>query len=165
MIKAKGQAYNYARALPASDGWPPFLIIVDVGHVIERYADFSGAGKNYTQFPDGGRFRISVDDLTDPDIRGRLKTIWEDPMSLDPARKSAAVTREISDRLARLGKSFEAQGRNSEPVARFLIRCLFSMLAEDVALIPADSFNNVLHELRGRPERTPPPRCKSCGRR
>jgi len=35
MLRARNQAENYARALPASEGRPPFLIIVDVGHSIE----------------------------------------------------------------------------------------------------------------------------------
>ncbi|MCB1941775.1 MAG: class I SAM-dependent DNA methyltransferase, partial [Candidatus Accumulibacter sp.] len=36
--RARGQAEGYARALPADEGRPPFLIVVDVGHVIELYA-------------------------------------------------------------------------------------------------------------------------------
>ena len=39
MLKARGQAEQYARALPADDGWPPFLIVVDVGHSIELLAN------------------------------------------------------------------------------------------------------------------------------
>src|SRR5690606_1260540 len=35
MLAAKGQAELYARALPIDEGWPPFLVIVDVGHSIE----------------------------------------------------------------------------------------------------------------------------------
>lgn len=31
MLKAKAQAENYARDLPVDHGWPPFLIVVDVG--------------------------------------------------------------------------------------------------------------------------------------
>ena len=41
MLKARAQADSYARAVAKEDGWPPFLLIVDVGHVIEVYADFS----------------------------------------------------------------------------------------------------------------------------
>ena len=52
MRAAKRQAEDYARALPKAHGWPPFILVVDVGHVIEVYADFSGQGKNYAQFPD-----------------------------------------------------------------------------------------------------------------
>ena len=48
MIAARRQAEDYARALPVDHGYPPFLLIVDVGNVIEVYADFSGLGKNFT---------------------------------------------------------------------------------------------------------------------
>ena len=32
MREARMQAQTYARALPPWEGWPPFLIVVDVGH-------------------------------------------------------------------------------------------------------------------------------------
>ena len=52
MIKARGQAERYVRALPAGEPNPPFLIVVDVGHTFELFADFSQAGKAYLPFPD-----------------------------------------------------------------------------------------------------------------
>ena len=122
MLRARNQADGYARAVARSDGWPPFLLIVDVGHVIEVYADFSGQGQGYTQFPDGNRYRIALDDLRDQKVRDRLRSIWTDPLSLDPARISADVTRQVAGHLAELGKSFEGQGHKSDDVARFLIR-------------------------------------------
>jgi hypothetical protein len=51
MIRARGQADRYARALPGSEGWPAFLIVVDVGHVIELYSEFTRQGKTYVPFP------------------------------------------------------------------------------------------------------------------
>ena len=66
MMNARRQAEDYAKALPASEGWPPFLIVCDVGHCIEFYADFSGQGKNYAQFPDRQGFRIFLEELRDP---------------------------------------------------------------------------------------------------
>lgn len=36
LLRARAQAENYARALPAEEGRPPFLIVVDVGNVIEE---------------------------------------------------------------------------------------------------------------------------------
>ena len=156
MLRARNQADSYARAVSRDDGWPPFLLIVDVGHVIEVYADFSGQGQGYTQFPDGNRYRIRLDDLHDEKVRDRLRLIWTDPHSLNPAKVSAQVTREVADRLAALGRSFEGQGHKPEDVARFLMRCLFTMFAEDVELIPAKSFSELLHKLRGHPERAAP---------
>lgn len=156
MLKARNQADNYARAVAKEDGWPPFLLIVDVGHVIEVYADFSKQGQGYNQFPDGNRYRITLDDLRKEDTRDLLRTIWTDPYSLDPSLKAAEVTRDIAAHLAELGKSFEGQGHDSESVARFLMRCLFSMFAEDVDLIPQGSFTELLHKLRGHPEHAQP---------
>lgn len=156
MLKARNQADGYARAVSKEDGWPPFLIIVDVGHVFELYADFSRAGQGYTQFPDGNRYRITLEDLRKEETRNLLQTIWTDPQSLDPSLVAAKVTREIATHLAKLGNSFEEQGHDSETVARFLMRCLFSMFAEDVELIPKHSFTNKLIELRGHPEHAAP---------
>nr|WP_286196943.1 DNA methyltransferase [Tropicibacter sp. R15_0] len=156
MLKARNQADNYARAVAREDGWPPFLMIVDVGHVIEFYADFSKQGQGYNQFPDGNRYRIFLKDLRQEETRDLLRTIWTDPYSLDPALQSAKVTREIAEHLAELGKSFEAQGHDSQAVARFLMRCLFSMFAEDVDLIPRRSFTELLIKLRGHPEHAQP---------
>src|SRR5699024_7841926 len=48
LLRARGQAEQYARALPAGEGRPPFLVVVDVGHVIELYAEFSRSGATYT---------------------------------------------------------------------------------------------------------------------
>lgn len=52
MRKAHGQAQTYARGLPASEGRPPFLMVVDVGATIELYSEFSQTGGVYVPFPD-----------------------------------------------------------------------------------------------------------------
>src|SRR3954467_9257969 len=71
MLAARGQAELYAKALPASEGWPPFLVIVDVGHSIELYADFSRSGKTYVAFPDARTHRHPLEDLADEAVRER----------------------------------------------------------------------------------------------
>jgi hypothetical protein len=71
MLAARGQAERYAKALPVSEGWPPFLIVVDLGDTIgELYADFSLTGKAYLAFPDPRTFRISLDQLGVPSENG-----------------------------------------------------------------------------------------------
>tara|TARA_R110002072_G_scaffold179059_1_gene335062 strand:- start:122522 stop:126055 length:3534 start_codon:yes stop_codon:yes gene_type:complete len=149
MVKARGQAEQYARALPTDEGWPPFLIVVDVGHSIELFADFTRSGKTYLPFPDPGSFRIRLEQLADDEQREKLRTVWTDPLSLDPSRRSAKVTRELADRLARLAKSMEGSGYEASRVSQFLMRCLFTMFAEDVELIPEDSFTELLISLKG----------------
>lgn len=153
MLNARRQAEGYAKALPKEHGWPPFLIVVDVGHCIELWADFVRQGKNYVQFPDRRGYRIMLEDLRDADIRARLAAVWTDPLSLDPARKSAEVTRDIAERLARIAKALEARGHDAGKVAEFLMRCLFTMFAEDVKLLPEGSFTKLLEEMKATPEK------------
>jgi hypothetical protein len=128
MKKAKGQAERYVRSLPASEGNPPLILVVDVGHVIELYSDFSRLGKTYSQFPDARTYRITLKDLAKDETRWLLARVWSDPLGLDPTRHSAKVTREIADKLAKLAKSFESAGHHAEVVAAFLMRCLFTFL-------------------------------------
>jgi len=152
MFKARGQAERYARSLPAEEPSPPFLLIVDVGHSIEIFADFTQAGKAYLPFPDPRSFRVRLADLRDEKVRERLRLIWLDPLSLDPAKHSAAVTKQIAEYLAALAKSLEEAGHTPRLVAEFLTRCLFCMFAEDVGLLEKNSFRNLLESLRGAPD-------------
>lgn len=152
MLNAKRQAEEYARALPTSHGWPPFILVCDVGHCIEVYADFSGQGKNYTQFPDRQSYRIYLEDLRKEDIRDRLRKIWLDPASLDPAQVSAKVTRDIAKRLAQVSLALERNKFPAQDVAMFLMRCLFTMFSEDVGLLPEKSFKEVLEGCEKNPE-------------
>ncbi len=152
MLNAKRQAEEYARALPTSHGWPPFILVCDVGHCIEVYADFSGQGKNYTQFPDRQTFRIYLEDLRIEGVRERLRKIWLEPTSLDPALTSAKVTRDIAKRLAQVSVALEKKNYPAPDVAMFLMRCLFTMFAEDVGLLPERSFKEVLEECEKNPQ-------------
>ncbi len=151
LLRARAQAEAYARALPADEGRPPFVVVVDVGHVIELYAEFTRSGATYTPFPDSRSHRIKLTELADETVRERLRQVWLDPMALDPARRSAEVTREVAAHLADLARSLEANGHSSEHVAAFLTRALFSMFAEDVQLLPKDSFRGLLEQHRNAP--------------
>jgi hypothetical protein len=159
MRSARKQAENYARAL---EEWPPFLVVADVGHVIELYADFSRQGKNYAQFPDRISFRVSMGDLRSFDVRARLKAVWEDPFSLDPARHAAEVTQDIAALLARMTQSMERRARSDDPVikgewafkvSKFLMRCIFAMFSEDIGLLPKGAFLKLIEQHKGKANR------------
>jgi hypothetical protein len=152
MVQAKGQAERYAKALPADHGWPPFLLIADIGYCVEVYADFSGTGKSYAQFPDRSRYRIMLDDLRDPEVRERLAAIWDAPASLDPAARAARVTRDIANLLATVARRLEKRGHTAERTSGFLMRLLFTMFAEDSGLIPEKSFTKLLKDQRAAPQ-------------
>ncbi|MDO9450447.1 MAG: hypothetical protein Q7J21_08185, partial [Rugosibacter sp.] len=102
LLRARAQAENYARALPSDEGRPPFLVIVDVGNVIELYSEFSRSGATYTPYPDLRSHRITIADFLRDDIRDHLRLLFTDPLALDPSRQTARVTREIAAHLAEL---------------------------------------------------------------
>lgn len=91
MLQAKGQAERYAKALPHEHGWPPFLLVTDIGYCIDVYADFTGTGKAYAQFPDRASYRIMLEDLHDEDVARGFKG------------KRAATVRPVLDALAGIG--------------------------------------------------------------
>lgn len=160
MRNAKRQAENYAKAL---DEWPPFIVVVDVGRAIELWSDFGRQGKAYAPFPDRARYRIEMAHLRDAAVRDRLKRVWGDPMSLDPAARVAEVTTDIAARLAWLVRSIGARvptgpdGR-PDPVAKaaranqtalFVMQCIFAMFADSVGLIEDKGFRRFLESYRG----------------
>ncbi|SDM54384.1 Type II restriction/modification system, DNA methylase subunit YeeA [Oryzisolibacter propanilivorax] len=168
MLRAHSQAMGYARALPVAEGRPPFVLVVDVGHVIELYAEFSQSGGAYTPYPDARSHRLALADLGDARVRQRLRQVWLEPHRLNPALISAEVTRTVAALLARLARSLEASlgfesnrpqayinKRHAAPeiVANYLTRCLFSMFAEDVQLLPEGSFQGLLQKHRDHPAR------------
>ncbi len=150
-----GNAERYARDLPADEGWPPFIVVCDVGFCLDIHADFTGTGKHYARFPDREGFRVYLPDLRRPEIQERLRLIWTDPHALDPSRKRVRVTREIAALLAKLARALE--GPKDKPrhapqtVATFLMRCIFTMFAQSVGLLPNYSFTEVLEACRGDP--------------
>lgn len=151
MRNARKQAEDYVFRLPADHVAPSFILVCDVGYVFEIYADFSGSGRAYSHFPDRKGFRVRLEDLRNPEVVERLKAIWTDPQSLDPTRKSARVTRQIAERLAEVSKRLEKK-HPPEEVAHFLMRCIFTMFAEDTDLLPKGRFSALLEDCLDGPD-------------
>ena len=138
MRDAFGQALGYAKTL---DDPPPFIITCDIGYCFDLYATFDGTW-NYRPFPDALSSRIYLAGLEKH--AERFRAIFEDPHSLDPSKQAAKVTREIATHVAHLARSLESAGQNPERVAQFLMRCLFTMFAEDIDLLPKETFIRAL---------------------
>ncbi len=134
MQEAYGQAMGYAKVLAAP---PPFLVVCDIGHCFDLYACFDGSNL-WKPFPDAQHNRVFFSTLTDPAVRELLKGIWTNPLALDPSLRSAKVTREVAVHLAELARMFEAKHK-PEDVAGFLMRCIFTMFAEDVGMFGLDA--------------------------
>lgn len=146
MQAARQQALGYVRALPAQEPRPLFVLVADVGYCIDVYSNFAGVGDSFVPFPDQTKFRLPLAALADEKTRTMLRQIFLDPKELDLSRRAARVTRELAARLAKLSEQLERAGHAPDVVAQFLMRCLFTMFAEDVNLIPKTSFTGMLSQ-------------------
>ncbi len=135
MEKAFVQAVAYTRNLPSK---PPFLLTCDIGDHFELWMGFSGDYGGY-----GARREIALTELRKADVFDLFVDIFSNPQQRNPEKIAARVTREVAADLAELAKGMEA---NVDPqqVAQFLMRCIFTMFAEDVGLLKEHLFTQAL---------------------
>ncbi len=143
MQEAFGQARMYTDTIELP---PPFVIVTDIGYCFDLYASFDGT-RSYRKFPDALSSRISIENLArEPEHLDTLRAIFTDPHSLDPAKRSVTVTREIAGYLANVARSLNEAGHDRVKVAQFLMRCLFTMFVEDIGLLQQPVFTSALKE-------------------
>ena len=140
--KAFGQARSYAANLPGAP--VPYLLVLDVGKTLVVWDRWSGS---YGGFNAGRTIDLRTLHRR-PDDVALLRDIWTNPAARDTRAHSAAVSEEIAATLAELAGALERRGHAQERVARYLMRCVFTMFAEDVGLLPDEPFRQAL-ELAG----------------
>ena len=159
MERARQQAQSYARNLPpaevADGGRPPFLIVADVGDSLALYSEFTRSGGNYVPFPDPLNYRIRLADLHDAEVAGAPAAGLARPA--EPGPRAAQRTGHARHR-GPAGAAGAGAGGAARPqtVAHFLMRCLFTMFAEDVGLLPGRSFTQLLADARHNVGHFPP---------
>ncbi len=139
--RAFGQVRGYVGHLPHER--PPYLLVMDVGQTLLLWDRWSG---DYGGFPAGRRIDLTRIHQNEAD-QALLRDIWTNPSERDPRSKAVAVTKEIAVQLADLAGELEAHGYEQERVARFLMRCVFTMFAEDVGLLPGEPFRRIIEEV------------------
>ncbi len=137
MEKAFVQALSYTRHLEAN---VPFLLTCDIGSHFDLWLGFSGDYGGY-----GARRTIPLEELRQEDTFDLFVDIFTEPHKRNPEKIAARVTREVAADLAQLAKTLEAK-QSPQEVAGFLMRCIFTMFAEDVGLLPEHLFTQALKE-------------------
>ncbi|HNV75967.1 MAG TPA: hypothetical protein PKH96_14910, partial [Gemmatimonadaceae bacterium] len=146
--RAFGQARTYAAHVPGGVA-PPYLLVLDVGKTLLVWDRWSGSFGGYAAHVR----RIDLPRLHQrPEDIALLIDIWSNPSARDPRSHAQAVTKEIAERLAQLAKSLEDRGLDQERVAKFLMRCVFAMFAEDVGLLPHEAFRQTIQNAGAKPE-------------
>lgn len=140
--RAYGQVRNYVAHVPGEP--PPYLMVLDVPRTLIVWDRWSGS---YGDFAAGRR--IALPTLHErPDDIALLYDIFVQPAVRDPRARAQLVTRDIAAGLGELAAELEGRGLDTERVARFLMRCVFSCFAEDVGLLPDNLFRRTLETAR-----------------
>ncbi len=147
--RAFGQVRNYVHHVPGAVP-PPYLLVLDVGATLIVWDRWAGT---YGGFEAGHRVDLATLHQRPADI-ALLRDVWLDPSARDRRGAAQAVTTEIAATLAQLAAALEDRGHDQEEVARFLMRVVFSCFAEDVGLLPPESFRQTVTEagLKGSPK-------------
>ncbi|MCL2823020.1 MAG: hypothetical protein FWD57_03430, partial [Polyangiaceae bacterium] len=83
-------------------------------------------------------------DLVKPEVRELFRWIWTDPLKLNPSLRAATATQEVAGHLSTLARMLEVDGQEPSAVSQFLMRCIFSMFAQAVGLLPSGGFTKIL---------------------
>ena len=141
MLNARRQAEDYARALPDVARLAALHPRLRCRAIASRSMPTSPArGKNYTQFPDRQGFRIYLEDLREP-RSARAAAAHLDRSAFARSRRAVPPRSRARSPSGspRCRRRWKAASYPPEDVALFLMRCLFTMFAEDVGLLPEAS--------------------------
>lgn len=122
---------------------PPLMVVSDL-QTIEVHTNFTGtlkAVKTYT-----------LEDLLDEKKRLELRKVWTEPEAFNPSAQAADVTEAVMRELVQIGDALKARGENPDEVAHFLVKCVFTLFAEDVGLLPRRTFARLIDAAEERPE-------------
>ena len=128
---------------------PPLLVTCDFNR-FEVHTNFNNSAKQVYSF--------TLADLADPapllgarysalDI---LRYLFTDPEKLRPEYTPSQVTERAASQFAALADSLRRYGAEPERAARFLVRLLFCLFAQDVGLLPNRLFTHLVENYRHR---------------
>ena len=116
-------------------GNPPLLIVSDIARIIIRTNWTNAVTETH---------EIALEELSDPLRLRLLKFAFSDPEQLRPARTRQALTEEAAAEFAELARRLRDRGNDPQVVAHFVNRLVFCMFADDVGLLPAGLFDQML---------------------
>jgi type II restriction/modification system DNA methylase subunit YeeA len=121
---------------------PPLLIVSDIEQIV-IHTNFTNTVKQIV--------RIELDDLLEPEGLAQLRAVFTKPKTFRVPQTTEQVTEEAASEFARLADLLRKYGADPQQAARFLIRLLFCLFAEDTGLLPKDLFTRLVRQTQRRP--------------
>ncbi len=132
LAAALGQLMMYA--LPLEN--PPLLVVCD-RVTLEVHTHFTGTPSE--------RHVFALDQLADPAVQQRLRTLWTTPELWRPKLSNREITEQAARTFAATADRLRADGTPADVVSHFLTQCVFCFFAEDVGLLPERLFERLMH--------------------
>ncbi|MCH8047860.1 MAG: hypothetical protein IID44_29550 [Planctomycetes bacterium] len=129
--RAYAQLLQYRESLEN----PPLLVVCDLDR-FEVHTNFTGTAKRIYTFNLAG--------LADPENLDVLRKVFSDPQALKPGLTTESVTRQAAEQFGMLADGLRVRGIEAHEAAHFLMKLMFCMFAEDIRLLPAETFSKVL---------------------
>lgn len=148
----KGRHKNLARAYDQlllyreSLENPPLLVVCDTC-ILEIHTNFTGTKKIVHV--------LTLEQLRDTPEKALdlLRTVFHEPEKLRPTVSVRVVTEDAAARFGRIADSLRSRGVEPQTAAHFLDRLVFCLFAEDVGLLPASVFSQIVEHSRFDPPR------------
>ena len=140
-----GKAYNQLLLYRESLGNPPLLITSDT-HDIIIHTNFTNTAKKI--------HIIDFERLLKGDGFNLLKNAFYEPDFFKPDETQEHVTKATADTFISVANTLQqwlkanGESKQSERLAHFIIRLLFSLFAEDMHLLPANLFTQLVNQYR-----------------
>ena len=121
---------------------PPLLVVSDIDQIVV-HTNFTNTVKQVV--------RIGLDDLLRPEGLAQLRAVFLSPETFRVPQTPERVTQEAAREFARLADLLRKYGEDPQRAARFLIRLLFCLFAEDTGLLPDGLFTRLIEQTHKRP--------------
>lgn len=144
-------AYKQLSAYHDDLGNPPVLVVCDLNR-FEVHLKVTNLPKRIFTFDlQDLAANVPTDSCALPPLEV-LRATMENPKDLYPTRTAEQITEEIAAEFGKMARNLIGRGNEPHTVARFLIRLLFCLFAEDVGLLESGMFTRTVEQFRDKPE-------------
>ena len=122
---------------------PPLLVVCDLDR-FHIHTNFTGTAKRV--------YKFDLEGFAEPDNFDVLRKLFTDPESLRPGLTTDSITRQAAERFGLLADGMRVRGVEAPAAAHFLMKLMFCMFGEDIALLPEKIFTRVLAGSKNAPK-------------